>query len=120
MRLCTLSVQPATCGATRVPVGWLRPRMVTRWSESLSIAWYSALRTRKSLSGFLPLMFDPGNSSRCWSIPKKMVRLSTPSITLRLALLRKRGKSCGLGSSMKSISPESMAATRVASDLIGV
>ena len=84
------------------------------------MAWYKALRTFTSLSGFLPLTLEPGNSSRCWSMPKKMVRFSTPSITFRLALLRKRAKSCGLGSSTKSTSPDSSAATRVASALMGL
>ena len=86
----------------------------------MSMAWYKALRTLTSLSGFLPLTLEPGNSSRCWSMPKKMVRFSMPSITFRLALLRMRPRSCGLGSRMKSISPDSKAAARVASFLMGV
>ena len=62
---------------------------------------------------------EPTSSSRCWSMPRKMVRFSAPSITFMLALLRRRPRSCGLGSSTRSVSPDSSAARRVACDLIG-
>ena len=94
--------------------------MMLREMVLASIAWYKALRTRTSFSGFLPLMFEPGNSSRNWSMPRKMVRFSTPSTTFKSGLARKRPKSWGVGSSTMSTSPDSKAATRVAADLMGV
>ncbi|MDT4854659.1 hypothetical protein FQZ97_889750 [compost metagenome] len=66
------------------------------------------------------MMLLPGNSLRNWSMPKKMVRFSMPSITLRFPSARTRGRSCGLGSNTKSTSPESNAAMRVATAFTGV
>ena len=53
-------------------------------------------------------------------MPMKTMRFSTPSITLMLAVVASRGTSCGGGSLMTSISPEMSAASRVASEPIGV
>ncbi|MNV65418.1 hypothetical protein D3C71_1581100 [compost metagenome] len=53
-------------------------------------------------------------------MPKKMVRFSRPSRIFRSGLARRRFRSCGVGSSTMSTSPESSAAMRVAADLIGV
>ncbi|MNT14216.1 hypothetical protein D3C72_1492100 [compost metagenome] len=113
-------VQPLTWLAISVPVGWARPRSTTRWMDWMSIAWYSALRTRRSFSGFLPFTSEPGSSSRNWSRPRKMVRYSGPSSTCRVGVCLMRAKSCRLGSITKSISPDSSAAVRVASALMGV
>ena len=108
-----------TCGAIIEPVGTASPRIVARWIASMSIAWYIAWRTRLSLNGFLPLTFVYGVSSRHWSKPKKMIRVSVPSAILICGFWRSRGMSCVGGSSTRSISPDSSAAARVASDLIG-
>ena len=102
------------------PVGLDMPRMVTRCSVALSMAWYSALRTRRSLSGFLPLTLLPGSSSRNWSRARYTVRFSTISNTLRAGLALRRPRSWMLVSRTMSTSPESSAAMRVASDLMGV
>ena len=53
-------------------------------------------------------------------MPMKMTRFSVPSSTLTFAFCFKRGTSCTGGSLMRSISPEISAASRVASDPIGV
>ena len=53
-------------------------------------------------------------------MPMKTMRFSGPSITFTPAVLRSRGTSRGAGSSTKSISPETSAASRVASLPIGV
>ena len=80
----------------------------------MSIAWYSAWRTRLSLNGFLPLTFEYSSSSRAWSMPMKTMRFSRPSSTLHAGCLRlSLGTSCAGGSSTKSISPEISAAMRV-------
>ena len=84
------------------------------------MASYSALRTRMSLNGFLPFTLLYSNSSRDWSMPMKTMRFSGPSITFTPAVLRSRATSCGAGSRMKSSSPDSSAATRVGSLLMGV
>ena len=102
------------------PVGLDSPRIVTRCSAVVSMAWYSALRTRRSLSGFLPLMLLPGSSSRNWSSARYTVRFSTISITLSWGLALMRARSWMLVSRTMSTSPESSAAMRVASDLMGV
>ena len=73
-----------------------------------------------SLKGFLPLTFEYNSSSRVWSMPMKMVRNSGPVITLALALEFTRAISWIGTGSITSTSPESRAATRVASDPIGV
>ena len=39
-------------------------RMMLREMVSASMAWYRALRTRRSFNGFLPLTLEPGSSSR--------------------------------------------------------
>ena len=52
------------------------------------------------------------------SMPKKMVRFSGPKLTLRPGVFSSRSMSCTGTSCTKSTSPESSAATRVASDLI--
>ncbi len=49
-----------------------------------------------------------------------MIRVSVPSAILIFAFWRSRGTSCVGGSSTRSTSPDSSAAARVASDLIGV
>ena len=74
--------QPCTLGATMIAAGIDRPRMVTRRIASRSTARLSALRTRMSLNGFLPLTFEYFSSSLNWSMPMKMVRFSAPSSTL--------------------------------------
>ena len=51
-------------------------------------------------------------------MPRKMVRFSGPRLTLRLGVFSSRSMSCTGTSWTKSTSPESSAATRVASDLI--
>ena len=43
---------------TMAPVGCDWPRITWRWMASMSIAWYRALRTRRSLSGFFPFTFE--------------------------------------------------------------
>ena len=53
------------------------------------------------------------------SIAKKMVRTSGPSATRMFGAARRRFMSCNGGSSTKSTSPDSSAATRVASEEIG-
>ena len=55
-----------------------------------------------------------------WQPDQKMVRFSIPSTTLSLPSARTRGRSCGLGSSTRSTSPESSAAMRVATAFTGV
>src|SRR6266850_605385 len=67
-----------------------RPRMVTRLIASRSTARFRALRTRTSLKGFLPLTLAYLSSSLCWSMPMKMVRVSMPSSTFRLGVLRRQ------------------------------
>ncbi|MNY22474.1 hypothetical protein D3C86_1560880 [compost metagenome] len=78
------------------------------------------MRTRKSLSGFLALMLLLGSSSRNWSMARYTVRFSTISMTLRLGLALMRARSWMLVSRTMSTSPDSSAAMRVASDLMGV
>ena len=53
-------------------------------------------------------------------MPMKTTRFSGPSTTFTPAVLRSRGMSRGAGSRTKSTSPETSAASRVASLLIGV
>ena len=48
-------VLPLTPGATMMPAGIDRPRMVLRLIASRSMAMLSAWRTRLSANGFLPL-----------------------------------------------------------------
>jgi hypothetical protein len=55
--------------------------MVTRWIALDVDRLVQRLAHRRSFSGFLPLTLEPGSSSRNWSMPKKMVRFSAPSIT---------------------------------------
>ena len=86
----------------------------------MSMAWYIAWRTRLSLNGFLPLTDVYGDSSRHWSKPRKMMRVSVPSAILIAVFWRRRGMSCVGGSSTRSTSPDISAAARVASDLMGV
>ena len=73
-----------------------------------------------SLNGFLPLTLENSSSSRFWSMPRKMVRSSGPCSTVRLAAALTRSTSCSGTGSITSISPDSSAATRVASLPIGV
>ena len=95
------------------------PRMIVRWMPGRSTARFSALRTRTSLNGFLPLTLEPASSSENWSMPMKMVRTSWPSSTFRLVFWRSRATSWVGRSVTMSTSPDSSAATRVASALIG-
>ncbi len=97
------------------PVGLDIPRMDTRCSVAPSMAWYSALRTRRSFSGLLPLTLLPGSSSRNWSMARYTVRFSTISMTLRFGLALMRLRSWMLVSRTMSTSPDSNAAMRVAS-----
>ena len=53
-------------------------------------------------------------------MPMNTMRFSTPSMTLMFGVCASRGTSCGGGSLMRSTSPEMSAATRVASETIGV
>ena len=73
-----------------------------------------------SLKGFLPFTFENSSSSRVWSKPRKIVRSSGPVSTCALALALTRWMSCSGTGSITSTSPESSAATRVASEPIGV
>jgi hypothetical protein len=43
-----------TCGGKKVPVTIDWPRIVVRWIAWMSIAWYSAWRTRRSFNGLRP------------------------------------------------------------------
>ena len=114
-------VWPCTPGATMMPAGIDRPRIVTRLIASRSTAMLSAWRTRTSLNGFLPLTSEYFSSSLCWSMPMKMVRTSWPSSTFSFGSLRRRvhvlRRQVGDAGRRR---PTSSAATRVASDLIGV
>ena len=53
-------------------------------------------------------------------MPMKTMRFSGPSMIFTPVVLRSRAMSRGAGSSTKSISPETSAASRVASLAIGV
>ena len=94
--------------------------MVARLIASRSTARFSASRTRLSLNGFLPLTSLYFSSGLNWSSAMKMVRTSWPSSTLSLGSPRSRVTSCVGRSVTRSTSPDSSAATRVESDLIGV
>ena len=84
-----------------------------------SIDMFRALRTRTSLKGLGPL--EPYfNSLEPWSTPIKMVRTSGPSSTDKAGVVRRRATSCVGKSVTMSTLPESKAAMRVGSDLIGV
>ena len=58
---------PLTPGATMMPAGIDRPRMVLRLMASRSMAIDSASRTRLSLNGFLPLTSLYFSSGLNWS-----------------------------------------------------
>ncbi len=103
-----------------IAAGMESPRIVTRLIASRSTATFSAFLTRMSLNGFLPLTLEYFSSGLNWSMPMKMVRTSWPSSTLSLGSLRRRATSCVGRSVTRSTSPESSAAMRVASALIGV
>ena len=94
--------------------------MTTRLIASRSIACAKAARTRWSLNGFLPEPGMSSSSSRHWSMPRKMVRSSGPWRTSTLASASSRRTSWSGTGYIRSISPESSAATRVASLAIGV
>ena len=111
---------PFTPGATMMAAGSDMPRMMLRLIASRSIATFNASRTRLSLNGFLPFTSEYFSSSLPWSRATKIVRTSWPSSTLSFDSLRNRATS-GVGRSVSmSTSPDSSAATRVGSDLMGV
>ena len=58
---------PFTPGATMMPAGIDRPRIVVRLIVSRSMARFRASRTRLSLNGFLPFTSEYFNSSLPWS-----------------------------------------------------
>ena len=96
------------------------PRMIVRWIALRSTAMFSARRTRTSLKGFLPFTSEYCSSLLCWSRPMKIVRTSWPSSTDSALFWRRRATSWVGRSVTMSTSPESRAAMRVASALIGV
>ena len=83
------------------------------------MAWATAWRTRMSLNGFFPPAFPYRRSSRKTSKAMYCTRSSPPSWTLSAGAARSLATSCVGGSSTKSTSPESSAASRVAFDLMG-
>ena len=103
-----------------MPAGHDTPRITERLMASTSMAWYSALRTRMSLNGFLPLTSEYSNSSRAWSIPRKMVRSSGPCTTVKAPELLMRATSFSGTLTVASSAPDSSDEVRVASDWIGV
>ncbi len=111
---------PFTPGATMMPAGTDRPRIVARLMASRSMASDIASRTRLSLNGFLPVTLLPLSCSLPWSMPMKIVRVSLPSATFNFGSAFSRPTSCVGMSDSRSTSPDSSAATRVGSDLIGV
>ena len=80
----------------------------------------TAWRTRTSANGFLPFTSDEASSFELTSKPKKIERFSGPSLTRRLGEAFSRSMSCTGTSCTMSTSPDSSAATRVASCLIVV
>ena len=79
------------------PIGQNATR-VAALIASISMAWAKAWRTRTSLKGFLPLMFEYRSSSRTWSKPRKMVRASGPVSGRAPGALLRRSQSCtGIG-----------------------
>ncbi len=103
-----------------MPAGSDSPRIVFRLIASRSIAIDSASRTRLSLNGFLPLTSLYFSSGLYSSSAMKIVRTSWPSTIFSLPSLRSRATSCTGRSVSMSTSPDSSAATRVGSLLIGV
>ena len=67
------------------------------------------------LEGVLALTLEYSSSSRFWSMPRKMVRSSGPVTARTLPLALTRAMSCTGTGSITSTSPDSSAATRVAS-----
>ncbi len=107
-------------GGATMPAGTDWPRITTRLTASRLIAMFIASRTRLSAKGFLPLTSELRSSVAPWFMPKKIVRFSGPERTTMPLAADRRSRSCTGGSSRKSISPESSAATRVAAERTGV
>ena len=103
-----------------MPAGTDWPRITTRWIACRLIAMLTAWRTRTSANGFLPFTSDEASSGEPTSKPKKIVRFSGPSVTRRFGEAFSRSMSCTGTSCTTSTSPESSAATRVASCLMVV
>jgi hypothetical protein len=72
------------CG---IAVGVASPRITWERIASMSIAWYIAWRTRRSLKGFLPFHVEKSSSSRAWSSVNVITAVSSPSQTLKAAVL---------------------------------
>ena len=85
----------------------------------MSMARYSASRTRASLNGLRSFTSLFGSVSFRF-IAKYTVRSSLLCITFTPGAAESRGRSCSGATLVKSISPESIAATRVAAEAIGV